>query len=69
MKGVDVALNKLLDALRDIEDDEERRKVIRSYFDLVNDAHLNITMKVAKQFPDLHPDNKPLERRKLDDHQ
>jgi GMP synthase PP-ATPase subunit len=53
MTGVDVALERLLDALREIEDEEERKKIIRSYFELVDDAHVNITMIVVKQFPDL----------------
>jgi hypothetical protein len=56
MKVVDSAFNKLHDELREIEDRDERIMIIRKYLDLVNDAHLNITMQVTKQFPDLHPD-------------
>jgi hypothetical protein len=56
MKEMDVALNKVFDALCDIENEEVRKQIIRKYFDLVNDAHVNITMNVVKYFPYLHHD-------------
>jgi hypothetical protein len=56
MKEMDVALNKVHDALREIENEEVRKQIIMKYFDLVNDAHANITMNVVKYFPDLRPD-------------
>jgi hypothetical protein len=56
MKEMDVALNKVHDALCEIENEEVRKQIIMKYFDLVNDAHVNITMNVAKYFPDLRPD-------------
>lgn len=62
MKVVDVALNKLHEELREIEDKDERMMIIRNYFDLVNDAHVHITMKVVKQFADLHPDKHLFEK-------
>ena len=56
MKEMDVALNKVHDALCEIENEEVRKQIIMKYFDLVNDAHLNITMAVVKYLPELHPD-------------
>jgi len=56
MKQMDVALNRVHDALCEIENEEVRKQMIRKYFDLVNDAHLNITMEVVKYLPELHPD-------------
>jgi hypothetical protein len=56
MKETDAALNKVHDALCEIENEEVRKQIIRKYFELVNDAHVNITMEVVKYFPTLHPD-------------
>ena len=56
MKETDVALNRVHDALCEIENEEVRKQIIRKYFDLVNDAHVNITLEVVKYFPYLHPD-------------
>jgi hypothetical protein len=56
MKEMDVALNKVHDALCEIENEEVRKQITMKYFDLVNDAHVNITMNVVKYFPYLHPD-------------
>jgi hypothetical protein len=60
MKETDASLNKVHDALREIENAEVRKQIMRKYFDLVNDAHVNITMEVVKYFLYLHPD-KPKE--------
>jgi hypothetical protein len=57
MKEIDVVQQKLHEALWEIEDSEERRKMQRNLLDLVNDAHLKITKEVVKQFEDLHPDS------------
>jgi len=56
MKEMDLALNKVHDALCEIENEEVRKQILRKYFDLVNDAHMNITMEAVKYFPYLHPD-------------
>ena len=56
MKQMDVAFNRVHDALCKIENEEVRKQIIRKYFDLVNDAHLNITMEVLTYLPELHPD-------------
>jgi len=47
MKQMDVAFNRVHDALCEIENEEVRKQIIRKYFALVNDAHLNITMEVV----------------------
>jgi hypothetical protein len=56
MKEMDVALNKVHDALCKIENEEVRKQILMKYFDLVNDAHVNITMNVVKYCPHLQPD-------------
>ena len=56
MKGVDVALEKVFVTLEGIEDNDERKKLIRNYFFVMSEAHVKSTVEVVKQFPDLHPD-------------
>ena len=56
MKKMDDALEELGIASREIEDEDERKKIRREIFNLVADAHERITLEVVKQFPDLHPD-------------
>ena len=41
---------------REMEDEDERKKVITEIASLIDETHIRITMKVVKQFPDLHPD-------------
>jgi len=56
MKETDVALNKVHDALCQIENEEVRKRILTKYYHLANDAHGNITMEVVKYFPELHPE-------------
>jgi enamine deaminase RidA (YjgF/YER057c/UK114 family) len=57
VKELDQAFGKLDIAVRDVEDEEERRRMSRvligSYADLLH----HITRSVLVEFPDLHPDS------------
>jgi len=55
MKETDAALNKVHDALCQIENEEVRKRILTKYYHLANDAYGNITMEVVKYFPELHP--------------
>jgi hypothetical protein len=56
MKRMDDVLKELDVASWEIEDMEERRKILREIANIGLDAHERITLEVVKQFPDLHPD-------------
>ena len=55
MKEMVVALDKVHDALCQIENEEVRKRILTKYYHLANDAHGNIAMEVVKYFPELHP--------------
>jgi hypothetical protein len=40
----------------EVEDRDERRKILRGTGNLVCDGHESITLEVVRQFPDLHRD-------------
>jgi hypothetical protein len=56
MHSVDLAIHDLDAAVRAIEDEAERKKMLKSIFSLVCDLHEQITLPVVREYPDLHPD-------------
>ena len=56
MKGVDLAIGRLDEAVRAIEDEDERKRMLKFIALLICDLHEQITLPVVKHFPDLHPD-------------
>lgn len=56
MKAVDFAINQLDPAVRAIEDEAERKKMLRFIGGVIHDFHVQITLPVIKHHPDLHPD-------------
>ena len=56
MKGVDLAIDQLDKAVRAIEDEEERKTMLRFIAHVIHDFHMKITLPVVQHFPDLHPD-------------
>jgi enamine deaminase RidA (YjgF/YER057c/UK114 family) len=59
MKELDRALGQLDQALWRVEDEVERRRMLRVLFGLAVDSYHHITRPVVHQFPDLHPDPPP----------
>jgi hypothetical protein len=59
MKKMDEAIGHLDIAVNAIEDDDERKRMLRFIGGLVHDLHVEITLPVVRKYPDLHPD-KPL---------
>jgi enamine deaminase RidA (YjgF/YER057c/UK114 family) len=59
MKGVEQAIGRLDTAVWRIEDEEERRRMLRFIAGVVLDSHHHITLPVVHRFPDLHPDSPP----------
>ena len=57
MKEMDRLLSQIHDLLLDVEDDSERKALARAAFSLAHDAHVNITLVAANQYPEMHPDN------------
>jgi hypothetical protein len=56
MKDMDLVFKKIHDALLEIDDKEERDKLIKATVNVMSDGHVNIAMHVVAQFTDLHPD-------------
>jgi hypothetical protein len=56
MKGVDVAIDRLCEAVEAIEDERERKKMLIFVAGVIHEFHVQITLPVVKHFPDLHPD-------------
>ncbi len=56
MKGVEFAITQLDDAIRTIEDENERKKMLLFIAQLIHEFHMKITLPVVQYFPDLHPD-------------
>jgi len=56
MKTVDLAIDQLDRAVRAIEDEGERKRMLRFLANVICDFHLQITLPIVKHFPDLHPD-------------
>jgi enamine deaminase RidA (YjgF/YER057c/UK114 family) len=59
MKELDGALDRVDKALWRVEDDTERRRMLRVLFGLAVDSYHHITRPVVHRFPDLHPDPPP----------
>jgi hypothetical protein len=59
MAKMDVVLEELGKISHEIEDEEERKQIRGAIADLIHDAHTNITLRVVKQYPDMHPDKRP----------
>jgi hypothetical protein len=56
MKEVERAITQLDDAIRAIDDEEERKKMLLFIAHLIHDFHMKITLPVVQHFPDSHPD-------------
>ena len=56
MRNVERALGELQVTLVDVEDMDARKVMIDTLFKSVHFLHVNISVAVAKHFPDLHPD-------------
>ena len=56
MKSVDLAIDQLDRAVRAIEDEGERKRMLRFMAGVIHDFHMQITLPVVKHHPDLHPD-------------
>jgi hypothetical protein len=56
MKNVDRALDELQGVLVEVDNTDERKVMIETLFRSVHFLHVNISVAVAKHFPDLHPD-------------
>ncbi len=56
---MDLAFGQLDIALREIEDEAERHRMLRVLIGLYSDLFHHITRAVIVQFPDLHPDSPP----------
>ena len=56
MKNVDLAGDQLTQAVRAIDDEEERKKMLLFIASVAHDLHMKITLPVVQHFPDLHPD-------------
>lgn len=59
MKELDRAFGRLDEVLWRLEDEAERRRMLRVLFSLAVDSYHHITRPLVHQFPDLHPDPPP----------
>lgn len=57
MKKMDDLFLEIDGLLGDIEDRNERKAIARGLAELVCHAHEKITLVVANQYPEMHPDN------------
>jgi hypothetical protein len=56
MKEMDRAIDRLDTAVRAIEDEPEKKRILRFIAGMIHDLHVQITLPVVKRHPDLHPD-------------
>ena len=56
MKTLDLAIDQLTIAVRAIEDEAERKRMLRFIAGVIHESHMQITLPVVKHYPDLHPD-------------
>ena len=56
MKGVDLAIDRLDEAVRAIEDADVRKRMLLFIAGVIHESHMQITLPVVKHFPELHPD-------------
>jgi enamine deaminase RidA (YjgF/YER057c/UK114 family) len=59
MKGLDPAFGHLDEAVRCVEDEEERRTLLRVLGGLFADTYHHLMLPIVNQFPDLYPDAGP----------
>lgn len=64
-KGLDQVFGQVDIALREIEDEDERRRMLRVLMGVYADAYTYITLPVVSEFPDLNPDSEPPIRPRL----
>ncbi|SKA02902.1 hypothetical protein SAMN02745126_03217 [Enhydrobacter aerosaccus] len=56
MKQVELALGELHIAVDVVESESERKQMIRLLGDIIHNLHVQVTLPVARRYPDLHPD-------------
>ena len=56
MKGVERSIVQLDAAIRTVDDEDERKKMLLFIAHLIHDFHVKITLPIVQYFPDLHPD-------------
>jgi len=56
MKETDRAVDQLATFIREIEDEVERKRMLRFIGGLIVDLYTQITRPVLKDYPELHPD-------------
>ncbi|SKA30581.1 hypothetical protein SAMN02745126_04990 [Enhydrobacter aerosaccus] len=56
MKQVERSLGALDEAIRDVENEAERKQMLRTVIEAVHNLHQHISVPVARRYPDLHPD-------------
>jgi len=65
MKGLDQTFGQVDIALREIEEEDERRRMLRVLMGVYADAYTYITLPIVSEFPDLNPDPEPPIRPRL----
>lgn len=65
VKGLDQVFGRVDIALREIEEEDERRRMLRVLMGVYADAYTYITLPVVSEFPDLNPDSEPPIRPRL----
>jgi hypothetical protein len=56
MKALDLAIDQLTIAVRTIEDEAERKKMLSFIAGVIHESHMQITLPIVRHHPDLHPD-------------
>jgi hypothetical protein len=56
MNGLDQAIDGLASAVREIEDESERKRMLRFVATLIHELHMQVTLPAIKDYPELHPD-------------
>jgi hypothetical protein len=57
LKKMDDVFQEISLLIHEVEDASERRALARGLGELIGDSHVKITLIVANQYPDMHPDN------------
>ncbi|HEY4168809.1 MAG TPA: RidA family protein [Reyranella sp.] len=65
MRGLDQVFGQVDIAVREIEEEDERRRMLRVLMGVYADAYTYITLPVVSDFPDLNPDSEPPIRPRL----
>jgi hypothetical protein len=60
MNAIDLLLGGMTHVLDQFPEDEDGPTLRDAIFRTVNDLHAGVSMRVAAQYPDLHPDRKEL---------